>query len=138
MPAGNLDSLNVTFLKLEDDSLSSPFRGVQFGVTGLCSSISADLISSSSLSISAGLIPFSPLFDTLGLISSSLVSDGKSRKLVVLLSNTSSKFESWQLSKVIGILQALTCLVKPLVNLISFLHLGHAYNLNSIASISGK
>ena len=78
MPAGNSDSLNVTSLKVEDDSLSSPFRGLQLGVAGLCLSRSAGLISSLSLSISAGLILSSPLFDAPGLISSSKLSDGKS------------------------------------------------------------
>ena len=95
MSAGNSDSLNVISPKVEDDLLSSPFRGVQFGVAGLYLSIYAGLISSLLLSISTSLIPFSPLFDTPGLISSSLVSDSKSRGLVVLLSNTSSGFEGW-------------------------------------------
>ena len=138
MPAGNSDSLNVTSLKIEDDSFSNPFQGIQFGVACFHLSISAGLISSSSLSIAASLILFSPLFDAPRLIASLLLSDGKSRGLVVLSSNTNSGFEGWQRGKVISILQALTCLVNLVVDLTPFLHLGHAYNLNSIASISSK
>ena len=138
MPAKNLDLLNFTSLKVEDNLFSSPFQGVQFRLAGLSLSISASLISSLSLSISIGLILFSPLFDSFGLISSLLLSDGKSRGLVVLSSNTGFGFEGWRLGKVIGILQVLICLVKPLVNLTPFPYLGYAYNLDSIASISGK
>ncbi len=72
MPTGNSDSLNVTSLKFRDDSLSSPFQGVQFGVISLCLSISAGLLFSSSLPVvSADLISSLSLFDAPGLISSS-------------------------------------------------------------------
>ena len=43
--------------------------------------------------------------------------------------------EGWQLSKVIGILQALTCLIKLLVDLTSSPYLGHLYDQNSIIRI---
>ena len=138
MPAGNSDSLNVTSLKVKNNLLSSPFRGVKFGFTDLYLSISAGLISSSSLSIFAGLIPSSPMFDTPRLISSSLLFDVKFKGLDVLSSNTGSGFESWRLGKVISILQALIYLVKSLVNLTTFLYLKHAYNLDYIASINNK
>ncbi len=71
MPTENSDSLNITSLKFRDDSLSSPFQGVQFGVVGLYSSISAGLLFSSSLPVvSAGLISSSLLFDVPRLICS--------------------------------------------------------------------
>ena len=85
MLAGNLDSLNVTSLKVEDNSLNSSFRGVKLGVASLYSSISASLISSSSLPIFAGLVPSElPWFDISGVIPSLFLSDGESRGLVVL------------------------------------------------------
>ncbi len=46
--------------------------------------------------------------------------------------------EGWQLRKVMSILQALTCLVKPLVDLTPFPQLGQAYNLHSIVSIVNR
>ncbi len=133
MLTGNLDLLNVTSLKFRDDLLSSPFRGVQFGVVGFCWSIFASLISL--LLLYAGLIPSSPWFDTTGLILSLLLSDGKSGQLVVLSSNIAVGLESWRLGKVIDILQALVCHVELLVDMTTFPHLEYAYNLDSIASI---
>ena len=46
-----------------------------------------------------------------------------------------TNIEDWQFGKVIGILQALICLVKLLMDLTSFLYLGHTYNLDFIISI---
>ena len=73
---------------------------------------SAGLIASSSLSISADLTLSSPLFDAPGLISSLKLSDSKFRGLVVLYSKIGANIEGWRLGKLIGILQALRCLVK--------------------------
>ena len=78
MEARNSDSLNVTSLKVEDNSLSTPFQGLQLGIAGLCLSRFAGLISFLLLFISAGLIFSLPLFDAPGLISSLKLSDGKS------------------------------------------------------------
>ena len=72
-----LDLLNVTSLKVKDDSFISLFQSLQLAIAGLCSSRSAGLISSSMLSISSGLILSSPLFDAPRLIFSSKLSDGK-------------------------------------------------------------
>lgn len=52
----------------------------------------------------------------------------------MIYSKIDANVEGWQLGKVIGILQALTCLGKPLVDLTS-LHLGHVYDLDYIVSI---
>ena len=86
-----------------------------------------------SLLLPTGLIAFLPCFDAPGLISSSF--DNMSRQLVVLTSNIVVDLRDWQLGKIISILQALTCLVKLLVNLTPFLYLEYVYNLNSIKNI---
>ncbi len=71
MPTGNSDSINKTSLKFRDDLLSSPFRGIHFGVVGFYSSISAGLLFSLSLLVvSADLISSLSLFNAPGLISS--------------------------------------------------------------------
>ena len=56
----------------------------------------------------------------------------------MLYSKIGVNVEGWRLGKVIGILQALICLVKPLVDLTPFPHLGHAYDLDSIVSIVSR
>ncbi len=53
----------------------------------------------------------------------------------MLYSKIGSCMEGWQLGKVTSILQVLTCLVKLLVDQTLFLHLGQAYNPDSIMSI---
>ncbi len=56
----------------------------------------------------------------------------------MLCSKIGAGVEGWQLGKVTGILQALTCLVKALVDLTPFPHLGQVYNLDSIVSIVNR
>ena len=55
--------------------------------------------------------------------------------LLVLYSKINANVEGLRLGKVVGILQTLTCFVKPLVDLTLFPHLGHTYDLNFIVSI---
>lgn len=113
MPARNLDSLKVTSLKVWDKFLSSPFWGVNSEVAGLYLFISANLISSL------------------------LLFNSKSKKLVVLYSKTYfGSLRGWQYGKAIRILQILTCLIKPLVDLTIFPYLRHKYNLDFIAIIA--
>lgn len=55
--------------------------------------------------------------------------------MIILKSKTGLEFEDWLYSKEISILQALICLIKPLIDLTTFPHLEHIYNLDSIAMI---
>ena len=84
IPAENEDLLNATSVKVEDNSLCNLFWSIQLGVANFYLFISPGLISSLLLFISASLILSLPLFDTLGLISFLLLSDNKSRGLVLL------------------------------------------------------
>lgn len=82
-------------------------------VTGLCSFILAD-----------------PRFSLLLFYSIS-------RKLDMLLySKAYSSYRNERDVKAINILQALTCLVKPLIDLIAFPHLGQIFNLDFIRIIT--
>lgn len=108
----NSDLLKVTILKVEQNSLSTPFWNIKSEVASFY------------LFIFASLLFFF------------LLSDSKSKELVVLYLKTYFEFRSWQYAKAISILQALICLVKLLVDLTTFLQLGHIYNLDSIAIIT--
>lgn len=112
MQTRNLDLQKVTFLKIRNNSLSSLFWSVKFEIMGLY------------LSISTSLIFFF------------LLSNDKSGKLVIFYSKTYSDFGDWWFGKIINILKALIYLVKLLVNLTTFLHLGYIYNPDSVAIIT--
>lgn len=55
---------------------------------------------------------------------------------ILLYFKTYSGFKNRQDDKTTSILQALTSLLKLLVDLSAFLHLGHIFNLDSIAIIT--
>lgn len=109
-----MDLVKVTSLKVEDDLFSSLFWGVKSdGVTSLC------------------------LFLLDCLIFFLLLSKYLSRALEVLLVYFKRCSGFWQYGKVTNsFLQALTCLVKPLVDLTTFPHLRQTYNLNSFTKVS--
>ena len=56
----------------------------------------------------------------------------------MLYSKIGANVEVWQLGKVIGILQALTYLIKPLEDLTFFSRLRHEYDLDPIVSIVNR
>lgn len=115
MPIKNSDLLKVTSLKVEDNLFSSLFGDVK-----------SDII--------AGFY----LFILASLKFSLLLFDDTSRRLNILFySKPCFSFGSKQDSKATtGILQALICFVKLLVDLIAFLHLGHIFNLDFFTIIA--
>lgn len=113
---GNSDSINITSLKLQNNLLNSLFRGIQSRVLGLYWYIF--LLSLLVVSASPGLIFWLLLLDmprSISLvllsnspISSSLFSNGRCGRLVILYLNIAIGFDSWQVGKIMSILQVLT------------------------------
>ncbi len=56
----------------------------------------------------------------------------------MLYSKIGTGVKGWQLGKITSILQVLTYLVKPLVELTPFPYLGQAYNLESLVNIINR
>lgn len=128
MPGRNLALLNITSLKLE-----TIYLAVRFETSNLKLLILVYLylyircLYCYYLYLLIWII-FSLFSIVIFLIFSLLLSNGKS-------SSNDSDFESWWYGKIIGILQALICFFKLLVNLTAFLYLKYRYNLNFISII---